>query len=142
VRLSHALIAGLLALAGCQTTPDAPPAAMTDTGHLTHQFTDVSLITIDNVPGYTHAFSLVEVFRTGAVGVRLTGSRMCAGIENACVDQTYDIAIPANSTKELESRILSDDPANEAYTETYFGRDDNGNDVVVVATFRAADYQL
>jgi hypothetical protein len=137
MRYSYAVLAGILILAGCQTMA---VATRTDTGHLTHEFTDVRRSPVSDEPGYTHIYSFVEVFHAGDVGVHLTRSRICYDVEKECLSGTYDITVPANSSATHESTLLTYDPGREAYTETYFGRDDNGNDVVLNTHFRAADY--
>lgn len=133
-------LAALLVLAGCQT---APPPTPQNSGHLQHSFTDVTRGTVSGEPGFTHIFEFTEVFReTRGIGVRLTRSRICYVVENECFNNTYDITISANSTYRVEMTILSSDPAREAFTEVYEGRDNNGNPVILTTHFAASDYRF
>lgn len=130
----------VLALAGCQT---AQTPIGENTGHLRHTFTDVSRGTVNDEPGFTHIFRFTEVFReTRGIGVRLTRSRICYEVENICVTDTYDITIPANGSYTMSSSVFSADPAREAFTEVYEGRDTNGNPVVLTIVFRSSDYRF
>ncbi len=134
-------LAAALLLAGCQTTPSTSDLG-DDTGHLTHQFTEVAFVPDAQYP-YTHAFSYVEVFReVRGVGVRLTGSRLCWETIAECQHEDYDIDIPPHGTVRLGFETAAQYEGQEAFREVYQGVDYRGNPVVITTHFRASDYGL
>jgi len=138
--MRYAALVALLALAGCQTNSNSYASLGDNTGHLTHQFINVTREATDNYP-WTDRFGFIEVFHeTRGIGVRLTSRRLCWETVNDCFREEYDIDIPPNATVRVPSGMFTREPDIETFRETYEGTDYQGNPVVLTTVFRPSDY--